>query len=122
MMGYPQRFAAALIALLAPASLSAAMDEAQLSERMAKQFEATVLSIEEGRIKGDSVLLVKMMRGRDAGNAAFKVDVIAVDPNTGEPLLGRVPGLNPAHFLDSASTPMQDGRPDAFPRVRMEGR
>ncbi len=113
---------AAAFMLLAPASLSAAIDEAELRERMAAKFDATVLSIDEGQINGDDVWLVKMMRGRDAGNAAFKVDMVAVDPETGEPLRGRVPDLNPAHFLNSISTPMGDRRPDAFPRVRMEGR
>lgn len=113
---------AAALMLLVPASLSAAELDSAMKERIERRFDASVLSVEEDTVDGQAVWLVKLMRGGNGGNAAFKVDVITLDPDTGKTLRNGVPALNPAHFLNATSIPMLDRRPDAFPRGRLEGR
>ena len=105
--------AGAAAALLLTFSLpaDARVDRAELEKRVAEQFDARVLKVEDGTLNGREVLLVTMMRERANSNAAFMVDTLAFDPMTGEALLGRVPSLRDEQRRD---TTMIDKRPEVL--------
>lgn len=102
--------AAALLLAVSPPAV-AEIDRAALEKRVAEQFDARVLKVQEGTLNGQDVLLVTMMRERANSNAAFKVDTLPFDPVTGEALLGRMPSQRDDPRRD---TTMIDKRPDVL--------
>jgi len=102
--------AAALLLTFSPPA-HAEVDRAELEKRVAEQFDARVIKVEEGTLNGQDVLFVTMMRERANSNAAFKVDTLAFDPETGDALLGLVPGSRDGQGRD---TTMIDKRPDVL--------
>ncbi|MBK1698338.1 hypothetical protein [Rhodovibrio salinarum] len=104
--------AALLLAVSLPAS--AALDRADLEQRVEKAFQARVLKIREGTLQGRAVLFVTMMREQANSNAAFKVDTLAFDPETGAALRGRVPDVRNDAAVPKRETQMIDRRPDVL--------
>ncbi|MDZ7712285.1 MAG: hypothetical protein U5L06_03860 [Rhodovibrio sp.] len=102
--------AAALLLTFSPPA-DAEVNRAELEKRVAEQFDARVLKVEEGTLNGQDVLFVTMMRERANSNAAFKVDTLAFDPETGEALLGKLPSPREGQRRD---TSMMEKRPDVL--------
>lgn len=94
---------------------AAAIEREELRRQVAEAFNAEVLKIRKGQVDGQAVWIVTLMREGGNHNAAFKVDTIAVDAETGEPLLGRdVADPRPAESLDSTRTKMMEMRPEVL--------
>jgi len=94
--------------LLAGVDAARAADREAVAARLAEAFNAEVLRIENGKVSGQAVWLVTLMREGGNDNAAFKVDTIAVDPETGEPLRGALPD---GRGLSTARTGLTEKRP-----------
>ncbi len=106
----PALAAVALVAALWPGVDPArAADREAVAARLGEAFNAEVLRIEDGEVAGQPVWLVTLMREGGNDNAAFKVDTIAVDPKTGEPLRGVLP--NGRGGLSTARTGLTEKRP-----------
>jgi hypothetical protein len=106
--------AAAVLLLAAGPPADAKVDRAELEKRVAEAFDARVLKVREGTLNGQDVLFVTMMRERANSNAAFKVDTLAFDPETGEALRGRVPDGRGDESVSRRDTSMIDKRPDVL--------
>ena len=106
----------AVAALLLAATLPAAaqVGRAELENRVAEAFDARVLKVREGTRNGRDVLFVTMMRKRANSNAAFKVDTLAFDPQTGQALLGRGEDAGSGDRTPRRDTTMIDKRPDVL--------
>ncbi len=72
------------------------------------------MKIREGTLDGRDVLYVTMMHEGGNSNAAFKVDTLAFDAETGEPLRGRMPETRGSETLPSMRTGMTEKRPDVL--------
>lgn len=117
--GLMLRRAGRLLAALAMASAlaapgPAAADRQDILEAVEARFGAEVLRIRRGTVAGEAVWRVTMMRHGGDENAAFKVDTIAVDAKTGEPLQGRRLGGAGANNLSSARTQMTEKQPEVL--------
>lgn len=102
------------LAVLAPLPSFAAVDQEALKQRVADEFGAEVLEVEEGTLDGQKVLYVTMMRHGGNDNAAFKVDTVAFDAETGEPLRVQMPERRGSENLPSMRTGMTEKRPDVL--------
>jgi hypothetical protein len=108
-------FAAGLaVALLAPGPAAAEVARERLERRVAEEFGARVLKIERGTLDGTAVLLVTMMREGGNDNAAFKVDTVAFDAESGAPLRGAVPDRRGSESLPTRRTGQTEKRPDVL--------
>lgn len=109
-------FLAAVLLLtgLAPLPSLAAVDQETLKQRVADEFGAEVLKVEESTLDGQEVLYVTMMRHGGNDNAAFKVDTVAFDAETGEPLRGQMPERRGSENLPSMRTGLTEKRPDVL--------
>lgn len=70
-------FVAAPALAQSPASKAAA-------DKVAKEYDVTVLRTEEGEIDGKAVVFVTVMKDGGNSNDAFQVTTLAVDPQSGE--------------------------------------
>lgn len=93
---------------------AAAIEREALKERVEERFDAEVLKMREGEHRGRPVWLVTMMRKGGNDNAAFKVDTIAVDPETGQPLHGVLLDSRGSESLPSARTGIMEKRPEVL--------
>jgi hypothetical protein len=118
----PVRRAARIAALAAALALgtvtagpaSAEVDRGALAERVAEEFGARVLKIERGTLDGVAVLFVTMMREGGNDNAAFKVDTVAFDAESGDPLRSAVPQRRGADSPSGGRAVQTDMRPDVL--------
>lgn len=105
--------ALALAASVTMAAQAAPSREA-VRERAAEAFGAEVLRMEEATLNGRAVWLVTLMRRGGNDNAAFKVDTIAFDRETGEPLRDRPPQERGSRNLSRTETQMMEKRPEVL--------
>lgn len=103
-----------LSAVLAPLPSLAAVDQDTLKQRVAEEFDAEVLKVEEGTLDGQKVFYVTMMRQGGNDNAAFKVDTVAFHAETGEPLRGQIPERRGSENLPSMRTGLTEKQPDVL--------
>ena len=103
-----------LAAGAAPRAAAAAASEAEIKANVAERFDADVLRMRKDELDGRSVWLVTLMHRGGNDNAAFKVDTIAVDAETGEPLLGVYPGQSNSENLRSTRTGTHERRPEVL--------
>jgi hypothetical protein len=103
----------ALAVALAGGAMAAPSKE-EIKSRMAEAFGANVLRMEEATVAGRSAWLVTLMRHGGNDNAAFKVDTVAIDAETGEPLRGRIDEIPGSENLKSMRTQMIDKRPEVL--------
>lgn len=75
--------AAAGLALLA-GEAAAAVTKEQAASQVEQTFEVQVLRVQEGEVAGRAVWLVTAMNPGGDSNAAFQVNTVAVDRETGQ--------------------------------------
>lgn len=92
----------------------AQVDREALAQRVAEEFQAEVIQVREGTLDGRAVLYVTLMHEGGNSNAAFKVDTLAFDAETGEPLRGAMPATRGSEGLSSMRTGMTEKRPDVL--------
>ena len=80
--------AVALAAWFVPLPASAQVTEEQARKQVADDFGVRVLKVRRGTIAGKPVFLVTVMNPRGARNAAFQVNVLAVEVATGRLVSG----------------------------------
>ncbi|RDD62881.1 PepSY domain-containing protein [Ferruginivarius sediminum] len=103
----------ALAVALAGGAMAAPSEE-EIKSRTAEEFGAEVLRMEEAKVAGRTAWLVTLMRHGGNDNAAFKVDTVAIDAETGEPLRGRIGEIPGAENVKSMRTQMIDKRPEVL--------
>jgi hypothetical protein len=67
-----------------PAATAQSPDVKALADKVAKQYEVTVLRTTQGEIDGKAVVYLTVMKGAGNSNDAFQVTTLAVDPATGQ--------------------------------------
>ncbi len=69
-------------------SASAAVTEQAVRQNIEKTYDVKVLKIAKGQLEGKDVYLVTVMTAGGNNNAAFQVNRLAVDPETGKLVSG----------------------------------
>jgi hypothetical protein len=106
--------AACLLGPLTAAAAGADLDRDTLEKRVAEAFDARVLKVREGTLDGRTVWFVTMMREGGNDNAAFKVDTLAFDPETGAPLRSQMPNHAGSETMPRAKTSIMERRPEVL--------
>lgn len=105
--------AAAVLAafiLAVPTAASAAMNKDQVAQKIEKEFKVKVLRVEPMTEDGKPIFAVTVMSAGGNWNHAFQVNTIAVDAETGQPVVqfGQFGGWlrKPAPFVGERTAPL----------------
>jgi hypothetical protein len=96
------------------AAAHAAPTREDVREQAAEAFGAEVLRMEEATLDGRAVWLVTLMRQGGDDNAAFSVDTVAFDAETGEPLRAHPPRWRGSGSESRRETGIMEKRPEVL--------
>lgn len=103
--------ALALTALLGASTASAAVSESQARQMIEQAYGVRVLKIEKREFRGRAAYLLTVMTPGGNDNAAFQVNVLAVDPETGKLIPGYRHGHSGAEAAGGAPLRETDRQP-----------